>query len=107
MGRKLIIAFAVLAIIAVMVGAPMHEAFEGHDTKPFPIDPEFIMMMLGSLLTMCLSVVLLTLPCLAFALAVAYALTVQLNLPELSYWSSFEHDRLLFSPPRSLFSLRI
>jgi len=105
--RKFIIAFVVIAVIAVMVGAPLCEIFDIHDTKPLPIDPEFLLMTVSSLLAVCLSVVLLALPCFVFALALTYVLAFQLSLPALFYRSGFQDDRLLFSPPRSILSLRI
>ena len=107
MARKLLIAFAVVALIAIMVGAPMHEAFEQHDTTPFPIDSEYTMMTLGSLLTTCLSVALSTLPSLCLMLAFVCCLTLALRVQTPLFGYEVEHGRLLYSPPRSLFSLRI
>jgi hypothetical protein len=107
MSRKMILGIAVLAIVALVVGAPIHEAFDSHDTKPFPVDPEYIMMGMGSLLAVSLSVALLAAPCLGFAFAVAYALTLWFRPSALSWRSSFDHKRLLFSPPQSTVSLRI
>ncbi len=101
------IGIALLAILLVMVGAPLHEAFEIHDTKSFPVDPEFLLVVFGSLLTMCLSVVLLALSCLVSSLVLAYVLAFWLNPTALSYCSAFHHERLLFSPPGSTVSLRI
>jgi len=106
-GRKFIIALAVIAVIAVMVGAPLYEIFDIHDTKPFPIDPEFLLTTVGSLLAVCLSVVLLALPCFVLALVLSCVLAFQLSLPAFFYRSGFQDDRLLFSPPRSILSLRI
>jgi len=106
-GRKLFIALAVIAVIAVMVGAPLYEILDIHDTKLFLIDPEFLLTTVSSLLALCLSVVLLALPCFVLALALTYVLAFQLSLPAFSHRSGFQDDRLLFSPPRSILSLRI
>jgi hypothetical protein len=106
-GRKFIIALAVIVVIAVMVGAPLYEIFDIHDTRPFPIDPEFLLTTVGSLLAVCLSVVLLALPCFVLALVLAYVLAFQLSLTAFSRRSGFQDDRLLFSPPRNILSLRI
>jgi hypothetical protein len=39
--RKDIVVLVVAVIISVMVGSTIFEVFDVHDTKPFPIDPEF------------------------------------------------------------------
>ncbi len=64
--RKFIIAFVVCAILMVMVGAMVYEAFDIHDTKPFPIDPEFLVYMLGAVLVLCLGTAVLTVGLLSF-----------------------------------------
>jgi hypothetical protein len=111
MCRKRILVFAVVAIISVMMGALVYEAFDIHDTKPFPIDPEIVLIMLDSLLVVCLSTVVLTVS----RLATFFSLVSELLpfgpsglMPGL--WhprQSFEVERLLFSPPLSAISLRI
>src|SRR5260370_7590378 len=64
--RKFIIAFVVCAILMVMVGAMVYEAFDIHDTKLFPIDPEFLVYMLGAVLVLCLGTAVLTVGLLSF-----------------------------------------
>ncbi len=107
MSRKLILRIAVLAIVAVLFGAQMHEAFDSQDTKPVAVDPEYTLVGMGSLLVVSLSVALLSAPSLGFALAVAYALMLWFRPVVLSWSSSFDHQRLLFSPPPRIFLLRI
>lgn len=107
MGRKRIITFAVVAIIAVIVSASIYEAFDIHDPKPFPIDPEFLLMMLSSSLTVCLSVLLLTLPLFKLFLLIFDFLRHALKLAAYSGRDVFQDGRLLFSPPLSPISLRI
>lgn len=107
MDRKRIIAFAVVIIIAVIVGASIYESFDIHDTKPFPIDPEFLLMMLSSLLTMCLSILLLTLPLSKLFLLIFGFLRNPLKSASFSRRNVFADARLLFSPPLSPISLRI
>jgi hypothetical protein len=111
MCRKRILVFAVAAIISVMVGALVYEAFDIHDTKPFPIDPEIVLIMLDSLLVVCLSTVVLTVSRLAsFFSLVSELLPFGLSGLMPGLWhprQSFEVERLLFSPPLSATSLRI
>ncbi len=108
MDRKSILLFVLLTIFLVMVGAPIHEAaFDANDTKPFPIDSDFLFMVLGSLLTMSLSVILLTVPCLVLALARYEIAILEPRCSAISFLGAFEHRRLLFSPPVGFISLRI
>jgi hypothetical protein len=53
MYRKRILGLVVAAFVVVMAGALVYEAFDIHDTKPFLIDPEFLLMMLSSVLIFC------------------------------------------------------
>jgi hypothetical protein len=104
------LAFVTVAIIAVIIGALVYEAFDIHDPKPFPIDPEFLLMMFSGLLTLCLSTVLL-----AIRLLGIYFLCSELVQHFLSNsmpsscrrYQAFEIERLLFSPPLSATALRI
>jgi hypothetical protein len=104
------IGFAVSALIMVMVGALIYEFFDIHDTKPFPIDPEFLLMMLSSTLIFCVGI-----PALIrrlFSLDLSLSRLLPLGLLGLSRCSThqhetFERERLLFSPPLSVISLRI
>lgn len=107
MGRKRIIAFAVAVIIAVMMGALIYEAFDIHDPKPYLDDPEFLIMMLSCLLTLCLSTLLLNLPLLKLFWSMVDFLPHPLRPAAFSWVSAFEYARLLFSPPLNAIFLRI
>lgn len=107
MDRKRIIAFAVAAIIAVIVSALVYEAFDIHDTKPFPIDPEFLLMMLSSSLTVCLSILLMTRPLFKLFSLMFGFVHHALRPAAFSWRNVFQDARLLFSPPLSPISLRI
>lgn len=110
MYRRHILAFVALAILTVTVGALVYEAFDIHDPKPFPIDPEFLVMMCCGVLALCLSTFVLASRLLGF-----YFLFTELVLHALldsapgswSTYQTFEAERLLFSPPLSAISLRI
>src|SRR5258708_102124 len=108
--RKFIIAFVVCAILMVMVGAMVYEAFDIHDTKPFPIDPEFLVYTLGAVLVLCLGTAVLTVGLLSFSLL--FEELFVFGLLELAGCSSrrygvFEVELFFFSPPLSVISLRI
>jgi hypothetical protein len=108
--RKFIIAFVVCAILMVMVGAMVYEPLDIHDTKPFPIDPEFLVHTIGAVLVLCLGTVVLTVGLLSFYLSLLELLPYRLsNLTPGSSrrYQTFEDERLLFSPPLSVISLRI
>lgn len=107
MDRKRIIAFAVVIIVAVIVGASIYEAFDIHDTKPFPIDPEFLLIMLSCLLTLCLSTLFLTLPLRKLFLTMVVFLPRPLQRAAFSWSNAFEDAPVLFSPPLCPISLRI
>jgi hypothetical protein len=111
MCRKRILVLAVAAIISVMMGALVYEAFDIHDTKPFPVDPEIVLMMLDSLMVVCLSTVVLTVSQLvSFFFLVSELLPFGLSGLTPGLWhprQRFEVERLLFSPPLSVTSLRI
>jgi hypothetical protein len=98
-----------VAIIMILVGALIYEAFDIHDPKPFLIDPEFLVIMCTGLLALCLSTTL-AIRLLGFCLLVLEMGSQY--LPELTSglwcrYQTFEADRLLFSPPLSAISLRI
>ncbi len=107
---KRIIGFTVAVMISVMVGALIYEAFDIHDTKPFAIDPEFLLMMLTSMLILCFGIAALVRR--LFSLNLSLSELLPLGLLGLSRSSmhqreAFERERLLFSPPLSVTSLRI
>ncbi|MDX6463631.1 MAG: hypothetical protein QOE55_7328 [Acidobacteriaceae bacterium] len=110
MSRRHILAFVTLAIITVMVGALVYEAFDIHDPKPFPIDPEFLLMTFSGLLALCLSTVVLAIRLLGFYFLFLELLPHGLLDATRSLWRphhTFEGERLLFSPPLSATALRI
>lgn len=108
--RRLIVAFVVAAILMVMVGAMVYEAFDIHDPRPFPIDPEFLVYMVSAVLVLCLGTVVLTVSLLNFYLSLSELLPLKLlNLtPGLRHqYEAFEVEHILFSPPLSATTLRI
>jgi hypothetical protein len=104
------IGFAVSALIMVMMGALIYKAFDTHDTRPFTVDPEFPLMMLSSMLIFCVGIAALIRRLFSFCLALSKMLSFGiLGLPR-GAWrhaETFERERLLFSPPLSVTSLRI
>jgi hypothetical protein len=108
--RKFIIGFVVCAILVVMVGAMVYEAFDIHDPKPFLIDPEFLVYMLGAVLVLCLGTAVLTVGLLSFYFSLAELLVnwlLKLVPGSSRRYQAFEVERLLFSPPLRVISLRI
>lgn len=104
------VAIAVAAILSVMVGTLIHQAFDIHDTTPFPIDPEAPTFMLGSLLIFCVGIVALTAHLLSFSLALSELLSLErldISSSSTRRHLAFEVERLLFSPPLRVTSLRI
>lgn len=110
MCRKRIIGFVVAAFVVLMAGALVYEAFDIHDAKPFFIDPEFLLMMLTSVLIFCVGIAALIRRVYSFRLSLAEFLPTGIFgvLFSSAYQhESFEIERLLFSPPLSVTSLRI
>jgi hypothetical protein len=108
--RRFIIALVVCAILMVMVGAMVYEAFDIHDPKPFPVDPEFLMYTLGAVLMLCLGTAVLTVGLLRFYFSLSELLVsgfLKLARASSRRCETFEVERLLFSPPLSVISLRI
>jgi hypothetical protein len=109
MSRRHIVSFLVVAIMMVMMGAMVYEVFDIHDTKPFPIDPEFLLMMFSGLLALCLSTVVLAIRLLGFYFFSELLPPGLLDLSRGSWrrYQAFDVERLLFSPPLSAICLRI
>jgi hypothetical protein len=108
--RKRIIGFAVAAFVFVMAAALIYEAFDIHDPKPFLIDPEFLLMMLSSTLLFCVGVAALIRCLVSFCLSLSELLPLEflgLSHSSIFRYETFELERLLFSPPLSVTSLRI
>ncbi len=111
MSHKPIVAFAVTALMLAMLAVLMYRAFDVHEMRPFPIDPEVPLFMLGSMLVLCIGTVALSVGLLKFF---CLLLAEFLPLRDLGYWrwsiawrQAFELERLLFSPPLNVISLRI
>lgn len=107
--RRLIVAFVAIAIITIWMGALVYETFDIHDPKPFPIDPEFLVMTCSVMLALCLGTVLAIR---LFALCLLFWESLSQGMSELApaLWrrfQTFEVERLLFSPPLGAISLRI
>jgi hypothetical protein len=110
MCQKGILGFAVAAFIFVMVGALIYEAFDIHDPKPFFIDPEFLLMMLSSILIFCVGIPALIRRLCNFCLSLSELLPLGLFCLTGGSWGlsqAFEIERLLFSPPLSVTPLRV
>jgi hypothetical protein len=93
-----------------MAGALVYEAFDIHDPKPFLIDPEFLLMMLSSVLILCVGITVLIRGVYSFCLSLTELLpTGAFGISFRSAFSRdpFEIERLLFSPPLRVTSLRI
>lgn len=110
MCRERIIGLAVAVFVFVMVGALIYEAFDIHDPKPFFIDPEFLLLMLSSMLIFCVGIVTFIPRLFSFCLSLSELLP--LGIFGLSLSSTFQHgtfdlEHLLFSPPLGVTSLRI
>lgn len=104
------IGFAVAAFVLVTIGALVYETFDLQDWKPFLIDPEFLLMMLSSTLIFCIGISALA--CCLFSFCLFLSQFLRLQFQGLSHGSNlrnetFEIERLLFSPPLSVTSLRI
>jgi hypothetical protein len=110
MSRRHIVAFFTIAIVMVMAGALVYEAFDIHDPKPYLIDPEFLLMMFSGLMAICLSTVVLAVNLLGFYFLFSELLSRGLlDLIRGSWYRHqvFEAEHFLFSPPLSATSLRI
>jgi hypothetical protein len=108
--RKRIIGFVVAAFVFVMAGALIYGAFDIHDWKPFLIDPEFLLMMLSSTLLFCVGIAALIRCLVSFCLCLSELLPLEflgLSHRSIFRYETFELERLLFSPPLSVTSLRI
>ncbi len=107
---KRIVGLAVAVAISVMVGALIYEAFDVHDTKPFFIDPEFLLMMLTSVLILCIGVAAIVRHLCSLGLSFSGLLLFEFlrsPLRAIRQCEAVERERLLFSPPLSVTALRI
>ncbi len=107
--RERILRFVIAAFILVMVAALIYEAFDIHDTKPFYTDPECLLMLHSCVLIFCIGIMALR-HVFKFRFSLSELLPVViLGLSHCTMFRSgtFEVERLLFSPPLSVTSLRI
>ena len=104
------IGLAVAAFVLVTAAALIYEAFDLQDWKPFLIDPEFLLMMLSSTLIFCVGISALVRSLFSFCLSLSQLLSLEFeglsHCPHFRY-ETFAIERLLFSPPLSVTSLRI
>lgn len=109
MSRKHIVALAV-TVLAVSLAVLVSQTFDLHDTKPFPVDPELPCFLFGSLVGFCIGIAALTV-----YLVGSFPFDSELlpfsskgqSLRSMVRRQAFEAERLLFSPPLSVLSLRI
>jgi hypothetical protein len=106
MVRKLIVGIAALALIGIMLGAPMHEALERHHT-PFPIDEDFGAITVGMFLGMSAGVAAVTVPFLGLMFALVCLLSAAIALTVFRRHGLLFYQVLLYSPPGTQFSLRL
>lgn len=113
MSWKRILGFVVVAFILVMAGALVYEIFDIHDTKPFYTDPECLLMLHSCVLIFCIGIMALARRVFSFCVSLSEALSLgNFGNSGFSFCSIFRHEkseieRLLFSPPLSVISLRI
>ena len=112
MPRNRILALVVTGLMLAMLGVLVFKAFDIHDTQPLGVDPEFPLFVLGSMLLLCLGTVALTVNHLGISLFLSLSQLLPVGLFGLSLKASelreaFEIERLLFSPPLAVVSLRI
>ncbi len=110
MSRKHMVALVGTVILAVSLAVLISEAFDRHDTQPFPLDPEVPTFLLGSLLGVCLGTAALAVRLLSifvFQFERLWVRALQSLLTPVASWQNFEQKRLLFSPPPCVSSLRI
>jgi hypothetical protein len=105
--RKRMIALAMLAILAVMIGTGVHELLEGPDATPLALDPDFILIGLGAILTLCLGRTLIALQrvLVAFLLVVVHIL--RFDESARSYRIGAPEKMVFYSPPPKFLPLRI
>lgn len=108
--RSRILALVVTGLMLAMVCVLLYEAFDIHDTQPFGVDPELPLFMLGSMLLLCIGILVLIARLIASRLTQSkvssfWFLGIPPDVQTLSHL--FEAEWLLFSPPKTILSLRI
>lgn len=110
---KRILGFMLVAFILVMAGALIYEIFDIHDTKPFYIDPECLLMLHSCVLIFCVGIMALARRIFSFCFSLSEVLLLGkfgnsgFSFRSISRHEKFEIERLLFSPPLGMTSLRI
>ena len=110
MSRNRILAFVVTGLMLAMFCVLLYEAFDIHDTQPFGVDPELPLFMLGSMLLLCIGTVVMIARLLGSSVALSKVLSrwfLGAPLKPQRPSRAFEVERLLFSPPLAILSLRI
>lgn len=110
MSRNRILALVFTGLLLVMLGALFYKAFDIHDTQPFGVDPELPLFMLGSMLLLCIGVLVVIARLVTSRLNQSkvssfWFLSIPLDVQRLSHL--FEAEWLLFSPPKTMISRRI
>ncbi len=108
--RSRILAFVISGIMLAMLCVLLYKAFDIHDPQPFGVDPELPLFMLGSMLLLCIGTLVLIARLVASRLSESkvssfWFLGIPPDVQRLSHL--FEAEWLLFSPPRTIISLRI
>ena len=106
MSRKLIFGIAVVALLCILMGAPIHEAMERYHV-PFPMDGDFGAMSLAMMVGMCTGMAALAISVVALMFALVLLLRAVFEVEDPHSGRSRAYQNLLYSPPRSQLSLRI
>ena len=110
MSRKQIVAFVVAALVCLMMGALICKALDIHDMRPLSVDPEIPLVLLSSMLVFCVGTVAVTANLLGlcfFSFELLSGGLAGLHCGTAQRCEAFSMERLLFSPPQSVISLRI
>lgn len=107
--RNRILALVVFSLMLLMLGALLYKAFDFGDTKPFGVDPEFPLFVLGSLLLLCVGVVALSVRRATDSPKSSKTTSEypKLTLRIIGRCEVFGVEHLLFSPPLPVLSLRV
>jgi uncharacterized membrane protein len=101
------IVFAMLALVAVMAGTGVHELFEGPDPTPFALDPDFILIGLGAILTFCLARTLIALQRVLIAFVFVVIRILRFDESARSYRIGVPEKMIFYSPPPRFLPLRV
>ncbi len=93
-----------------MLGALLYQAFDIHDTQPFGVDPELPLFMLGAMLLFCIGVAVMVMRRLDSSVPLSKVpsfLRPMESRSTVNLGQAFDIERLLFSPPLAVLSLRV